>query len=215
MDRLEQLILQSRLLTPEQLATIKRTAQQRHQRLAQSIIESGLVDERRFADWMAQASGTKLIDPLPAAAVGALSRRIPRGIAREYNVVPVAIDGDTIAVATLNPFDDACLQVLRTATGMSVRMVVARFSALTDAVAHHYPEDEAEMTILPPGASTLPDGDEEEELGNATRYIPPEPEPVGEDTNRIREVRPEPTQLDRIERKLDEVLALLHERRKT
>src|SRR5688500_11109091 len=104
MDRLEQLILQTRLLAAEQLTTIQRTAQQRQQRLAQGIIESGLVDERRFAEWAAQVSGSRLIDPLPSAAIAALSRRIPRAIAREYNVVPVAIDGDTIAVATLDPF---------------------------------------------------------------------------------------------------------------
>jgi hypothetical protein len=204
MDRLEQLILHSRLLSADQLAALQRDAQHRHKRLSQRIVESGLVDERRFAEWMAEASGVRLLDPLPVVAIGALSRRIPRAIAREFVIAPVAVEGDTIVVAAMNPLDDACVDILRTTTGMSVRLVPARYSALTDVIARHYPEDEAEMTILPPGASTLPASTEVEELGNATRYIPPEP--VGEDTNRVRQ---EPSQLDRIERKLDELAALV------
>ena len=204
MDRFEQLILHSRLLNADQLAALQRDAQTRHTRLSQRIVESGLVDERRFADWMAEASGVRLLDPLPVVAIGPLSRRIPRAIAREFVVVPVAIEGDTIVVAAMNPLDDGCLDILRTTTGMSVRMVPARYSALMDIIARHYAEDEAEMTILPPGTSTLPAGDEDE-LGNTTRYIPPQTA-VGEDTNRV---RAEPSQLDRIERKLDELAAML------
>jgi len=204
MDRLEQLILHSRLLTADQLTALQRDAQHRHKRLWQRIIESGLIDERRFAEWMAEASGVRLLDPLPVVAIGALSRRIPRATAREYVIAPVAIEGDTIVVAAVNPLDEACLEILRTATGMSVRMIPARYSALLDIVARYYSEDDAEATILPPGTSTLPP-DDEDELGNTTRYIPPAAA-VGEDTNRF---RAEATQLDRIERKIDELAALV------
>ena len=198
MDRLEQLILQSRLLTSDQLTAVKRDAESRQQRLAQTIVEMGVVDDRRFAEWMAQVSGARLIDGLPQAAIAALERRIPRSIAREYSIVPVAIEGDTITVATIDALDDNLMDILRTATGMGVRFVVARHAPLSAMVAMYYPEDDADMTLLPPV--------EEEELGNATRYIPP-PTPPGEDTNPVRNE----SQLDRIERKLDEIAAMLAE----
>src|SRR5688572_6391672 len=135
MDRLEQLILQTRLLTPDQLEGVKRDAESRHQRLAQSIVELGLVDDRRFAEWMAQVSGARLIEGLPQAAIAALERRIPRAIAREFHIVPVAIEGDTITIATINALDDNLMEILRTATGMGVRFVVARYAPRSALVA--------------------------------------------------------------------------------
>lgn len=186
MDRLEELLLQTRALTPEQLERAKTDAQRTRKRLAQTIIDLGIVDDKRFAQWMAHVSGTPLVDPLPAGAVHALERRIPRGIAREYEIAPIAIEGDVLTVATVNPLDESCASILRTTTGMSIRLVTARYGPLTEVVTRYYPEDDAEQTILPPVMRNI-----EKESGNETIIAPPPP----------------PSQLDRIEKKLDELSA--------
>ncbi len=190
MDRLEELLLQTRALTPEQLERAKSDAKRTRKRLAQTIINLGLVDDRRFAQWMAHVSETPLVDPLPAGAVHALERRIPRGIAREYEVAPVAIEGDVLTVATINPLDESCASILRTTTGMNIRFVTARYGPLTEVVTRYYPEDDSEVTILPPVGRSI----DEDEIGNET---------VGAKPSR-------PSQLERIERiekKLDTLTA--------
>lgn len=189
MDRLEELLLQTRALTPEQLERAKSDAKRTRKRLAQTIIDLGLVDDRRFAQWMAHVSDTPLVDPLPAGAVHALEGRIPRGIAREYEVAPVAIEGDVLTVATINPLDESCASILRTTTGMNVRFVTARYGPLTEVVTRYYPEDDEEMTIFPPVGPSL-----DEEVGNET---------VGAKPRSL-------SQLDRIvriEKRLDELSA--------
>ena len=53
---LETLLIRSQFLAPTQVALAKRDAAGRHRRLAPMLVELGLVDERRFAEWMSQCS---------------------------------------------------------------------------------------------------------------------------------------------------------------
>src|SRR5712691_10889124 len=190
---LETLFIRSQFLAPAQLAMAKREATGRHRRLAPMIVELGLVNERQFAEWMSEMTSIAIVDPLPAAAVEPLVRRIPRAIAREYEVVPVALDAGMLTVATINPLDTGCLDVLRATTAMTIRPLIAVHSALLDLIARFYPEDRIEPTLMPSGfdpeatLSVIQGADDSP--GSTTRGIgsPPPPPPMPE------------TQLDRVE----------------
>lgn len=183
---LEQLLVQTQLLSPMQLAVAQRDAQLRHRRLAPTLIDLGMIDEKRFADWMVEVTHLPLVDPLPDADVVALQRRVPRALAREYEVVPLRLTGQELTVATINPLESAALSVLHTTTGLQIRAVVARYGELMRLVTKCYPEDEVEPTMLPLPLFTRPVGDES----------------PGISTQIVHAVTPE-TQLDRIEKRLD------------
>ena len=181
---LEQLLVQTSLISPVQLAVAQRDAQLRRRRLAPTLIDLGLVDEKRFAEWMSGVTHLPVVDPLPEADVMSLQRRLPRALAREYEVVPVKLAGDELTVATINPLESAALNVLHTTTGLRIRPVIARYGDLMRLVARCYPEDEVEPTMLP--VFTQPIGDESPGMATAI----------------VRPVEPQ-TQLDRIEKRLD------------
>ena len=197
MQPLEELLVQSRLVSPAQLAVGQRDAQVRNRRLAPTLIDLRLIDDRRFAEWMSQVTDLPLIDPLPAGAVESLVRRIPRAIAREYEVLPLAIEQGAMIIAMVNPLDAAVIDVLRATTGMPIRPVVAVYGSILELMKHFYPEDALAPATMPhqkfdPGA-TLVFGGADVSPGSTTRVLRP-----SEDTN------PAGTesQLDRIERAL-------------
>src|SRR3954452_21778418 len=120
MATLEQLPVDTRLLTPAQLAAAQRDANVRHKRLAAALIDLGLIAERRLAEWMAKVTDLPIVDPLPGGAIAQLQHRISPQIAREYQVVPLAIERDALTVATMNPLDQNALEILRHATGLHI-----------------------------------------------------------------------------------------------
>jgi hypothetical protein len=158
MATLEQLLVQTRALSPTQLAVAQRDATMRKKRLAAVIVDLGLVDERRFAEWIAKVTQLPIVDPIPAGAVAQLQHRIAPAVARDFQILPVAIERDSITIAMMNPLDQACLDAVRTSTGLSVRPVIALYSALLELLNRTYPEQNADSTMLrrPPAEASNP-----------------------------------------------------------
>lgn len=195
----EELLISTQLISAEQLAVAQREALRNNRRLAPTLLDLGFVGERRFAEWMSQMTSIAMVDAIPAEAVEVLVRRVPRAIAREYEVVPVKLDGNVLTIATINPLDAGSFEVLRATTAMTIRPLIALHSALLELVARFYPEDRVEATLMPasfdPGATmAMPRADDS--LGSSTRSIAPAPS------------RAE-TQLDRVERSLLELHKLV------
>ena len=167
---LEDLLVQTRVLSQMQVAVAKRDAETRRKRLAPTLIDLGMIDEVKLSQWMAQSTGLPVIHPLPEEKAQALARRLPRAIAREYEVVPIALDGTQMTIATMDPLDTAGLEVLRISTGMKIETVIARRSELQRLIARFYPEDEAEPTMLP---EPMLDFEGDESPGSTTQVIRP------------------------------------------
>jgi len=235
MPTLEQLLVQTRVLSPTQLAIAQRDATVRHKRLAAAIVDLGMLDERRFAEWMAKVTELPIVDPVPAGAVEQLQHRIAPETAREYQVVPLAIDRDALTVATMNPLDQSCLDVLRHATGLRIRPVIALYGALSEALARYYPEHDEEPTLLrrPPAeprntvavpspirnADSSPFGSETLQAGVGQPFARDAKEEDAASETRLFPVAPPPpeeespvaktaeeSQLDRIERKIADLV---------
>ena len=158
---LETLLIRSQILTPPQVATAKREAAGRHRRLAAVIVELGLINERRFAEWMSQMTSIAVVEQIPVAAVEPLVPRVPNAIAREYEVVPIKIDAITLTIATMNPLDAGCIEALHMTTGLNIRTMIGLHSAIRDLLDRFYPSDRAddsigEATRSVPGTKKLP-----------------------------------------------------------
>jgi hypothetical protein len=203
---LEQLLVQTQLLSPLQLAVAQRDAQMRHKRLAPTLIDLGLVDEKHFAEWMAQVTRLPVVDPIPEDAVASLQRRLPRAIAREYEVVPLRMEGDELTIATINPFETAALDVLRTATGLKIRTVIARYGDLIRLLERFYPEDAVDPTILPPMAF----GDESPGVSTVVIHAAPPVAPPSQLDRIEGQLSALMDQIDRLQKRIDAIDDVLH-----
>src|SRR5438552_17854203 len=139
-ENLETLMVRTQLLSPEQLLHAQREAEARHRRLAPMIVELGIVSDRSFAEWMSQMSAIAIVDPIPAAAVEPLFRRVPRAIARDYEIVPISMEPGTLTIATMNPLEPGCLEVLNATTAMNIRPVIGLHGTIMQLLQRFYPE---------------------------------------------------------------------------
>lgn len=179
-----------------QLAVAQRDAAVRRKRLAPTLIDLGLMNESRFAEWMAKTTAFPLVHPLPAEQAGALAPRVPSALAREFEVVPIATDGDELIVAMIDPLNRPTLDALHIATGMKIRPVIARYGDLVQLLDAVYPKNQAEAEPAPFefGSETLifsqrqPFAVGDDSPGSRTQIFTPRPD-----------VPAPPSQLDRIE----------------
>lgn len=210
MRTLEDLLLESGIISAPQLGVAQRDAAIQQKRLPQTLIDLGFISDRRFAEWMSEVSNVPLVDPLPTEEAEKVERRVPRAIAREYEIVPLAVEGNTLIIATINPLDTAALGVVRTTSGMDVRPLVAVYGSLLELVARLYPEDSVESTMQPEVAfdpsSTL--AVEMAKMKTMDRPFEFGSETLLSSQNKPLDFEPHAaaTQLDRIEHQLGEIL---------
>src|SRR5687768_4323378 len=143
-ETLEHLLVETGLLTPMQLAFARRDALLRKKRLAPMLIELGLFSDTHFAEWMAKSTSFPHFNPIPSEGLPDVASRVPAAVAREFEVVPVGVDGDELIVATIDPLDHRAIEALHAATGMKVRPVIARYGDLVQVLERLYPPTNAE-----------------------------------------------------------------------
>jgi hypothetical protein len=219
---LEELLIQTQMISPPQLAVAQRDAGIRNRGLAQTLIELGFVTDRKFAEWMANAAKLPLVDAISPDVVSDLERYIPRAVAREYEVIPIDAEADEMTVVMVNPLDRNAVSAISDATGMKIHPVVGVYSNLRELVDRFYPEKtfDPSATIAAP----MPDKDpfdvgtdtllrhsrevlfqKDDSLGSETRIGPRTTAPP----EAIPSAPPEQlaeSQLDRIERQVGELL---------
>src|SRR5215208_4468088 len=122
---LEELLVQTKLISPPQLAVAQRDAAIRSKPLAQTIIDLGFVSDRKFAEWVAEQTRLPIVDPLRTDVISEFEANVPPEVARQYEVVALDVNADEMTIATVNPLDRGCVDAVQAATGMKIRPVIA------------------------------------------------------------------------------------------
>jgi hypothetical protein len=220
MPSLEDLLVQTKLISKPQLAVAERDAEMRKKRLAPTLIDLGFVSDRRFAEWIAEMTKLPIVDPITADAVSDIEQHIPNELAREWDVLPIDVEADELTVAMINPLDRDCIDSLQSTIGMKIRPVVGVYRNLRELVTRFYPEPkpafDPSATVAAGEKAPFEYGDDtmlrmhsrefvyergDDSLGSETRVIPqkelspPPPMPAAPEISAA-------TQLDRIERQL-------------
>ena len=139
-DRLATLLIEQGQCDPRTIDRGRRVAEDSGQRLDAVLLQLGLVTERGLAAAYATLLGTAVAGPgrYPAAALFA-ERLSPRFL-RHARAIPVALDGETVVLATADPLDDFACAAVAAATGRSVTVEVAVPIDLEAAFERLYPD---------------------------------------------------------------------------
>ena len=132
------------LLDDETVARIRRVWAHGGIALVDAITQLGLLPERDLAHHLAGLLNLGLATPdrFPAAPV--LSEVLSPWFLREQRMVPLAVDGQGVRVAAVNPFDALGVQGIRLATGRPVILDIATASDIEAAFVRLYPLPAAE-----------------------------------------------------------------------
>ena len=138
--RLARALVESRLLTQEQLGEALQARQRQGQRtpIGDYLVERGLVTRADLLQVMGEVYHlpmvqlhTEMIDPEALAAV-------PEQLARRYNVLPLRLQNDALLVATADPFNIQGIDYLRAHTRRRINLALATAEDLQEAIQIHY-----------------------------------------------------------------------------
>ena len=147
MKQLGEILLEEGLVTEGQLMAAIDEQTIRKQSLGRTLVELGALSEAQLVQALASQVGMEFID-LDEYGVDRLAvARVPSALCRRHVVLPVAIEGTVLVVATANPGDVVAVDDVRAMSGMPVRTVVATHDNLARAI-DRYCRSDGEMEDL-------------------------------------------------------------------
>jgi type IV pilus assembly protein PilB len=137
--KLGELLLETGLLTPEQLKAALERSSKNNVLLGTFLVSEGLVSEEDMAQTLARQFGFPSIDlrrveNCPPEAL----KLIPEQMARKYKMVPVGLEGDALVIAVHDPQTLVNLNSIPELAGRRVRAAVAPESQVPSAIDRFY-----------------------------------------------------------------------------
>jgi type IV pilus assembly protein PilB len=208
--QLGDILLESGLVTSDELAD----AYEEHQRVGRSLgrvlVERGVLSESQLVAALAQQIGLTFVDlaefPVDASAVA----RVPDAVCRRYSALPIAYEDGRLVVAMADPANVFALDDMRSITGLDVKPVVATRADVVAAINrfHRAEQDLDDLT------TELVGTDEDDDLANMREVV--EDAPIVKFVNllitqavqdRASDIHLEPTERDlRVRFRIDGVL---------
>jgi type IV pilus assembly protein PilB len=136
--RLGELILESGLLTPEQLDQALVEQQRTRLPLGQVLLAQGLVDEAALAGVLSLHFKVPRVDFSKTRVEKEALALIPEAYARENTILPIRLRNDELEVATVDPGDLALLAELKVMTRKKIKPVLGVSSEINKAILQFY-----------------------------------------------------------------------------
>ena len=147
-DRIAQKLLESSLISQDQLASALESQQSQGGTLSYNLVKTGAISEMAFAEFMGQVYNVPAVDldmvPIEPSAVDL----IPSDVATKFQVVPLKREGRTLTVAMANPDNIFAIDDIKFITGFDVRPVVATETAIKRCIDRLYDSADSLATIM-------------------------------------------------------------------
>jgi len=135
---LSQLLIERRLLTPEQAAEAVAAQQPEGLRFDHVILEKGFVTERQLLEVMAEQLHLPLMQLEGLEVSPEALQALPARIVYRQRIMPIELNGDELTVATCDPFDLYSLDDVRMMTGLKINPVLARREEVEKLIKDHF-----------------------------------------------------------------------------
>ncbi|MCD6310361.1 MAG: Flp pilus assembly complex ATPase component TadA [Candidatus Eremiobacteraeota bacterium] len=130
--RVGELLLETGVITEEQLAIALKTQKNTKERLGKILVDKGFIDQARLAEVLAQQSGFPLVDLSRITKLPDIAKTIPIEFCMNNKVIPISRDGGRISLAVSDPFDVVTVDLLSLMTGCEVEVCVATESDILE-----------------------------------------------------------------------------------
>ena len=205
------LLVESGLITNDQLAAALEVQAQSGRPIGRVLIDQGLISESDLVRALAKQVGLEFVDLTEHPIDATIASLIPEGLARRYQALPIAWDDDVLVVAMADPSNVLAVDDIRALTGAQVRSVVATAAQIRDAIDRFHRLDSEVDDLASQAADELGEG---EDLTNVSAVV--EDAPIVKFVNllitqavadRASDIHVEPTDRDlRIRFRVDGVL---------
>ena len=147
-DKIAQKLLESSLISQEQLSKALDSQQEAGGTLSYNLVKTGAISEMAFAEFMGQVYSVAAVDlEVVEVDVSAVSL-IPADVATKFQVVPVKREGRVLTVAMANPDNIFAIDDIKFITGFEVKPVVATESAIKKSIDRLYDSADSLASIM-------------------------------------------------------------------
>jgi len=147
--RLGDLLLEDKVITPEQLAQAVTEQRRAGQLLGATLMRLGMVTEDALVHCLQRQLGLGLIDLNEVVVDEQALALVKEEVAKKYGALPIEVEGrSTLVLAMADPLNVAALEDLRFHTGMFIRPVLARPSQIVEAIERYYHIDNSVNEVI-------------------------------------------------------------------
>ena len=142
-----EILIESELITREQLDTVLEIQKQENRRVGELVIEMGYVTEEQLIKALEYMFHIPYVD-LNALTIerGVLSL-ISESIAQKYWIIPIAKEQNVLTVAMFDPLDFFAIDDVSMVTGLEVKTCISTKSEIIRAIDRYYGNESAERAV--------------------------------------------------------------------
>ena len=141
MKQLGDILLDSGLVTQQQLTDAFEEHQRAGRALGRVLVEKGVLTESQLVAALATQIGLRFVDLSDYPVDGAALASVPSSVCRRYNALPIGYDDGKLLVAMSDPANVFAIDDIRSLTGIEVKPVVATKSDVTSAINRYHRVD--------------------------------------------------------------------------
>lgn len=151
-DRLGELLLREKLISPVQLRKAQEASQRNKSRLGHELVRQGLLKESDMTSFLSKMHGVPSIDLEQFQVPEEVLKHIPENVAKRHLCVPINRSGSTLVVAMADPSNIYAIDDLKFLTNYNIEVVVASESSIEAAIVRYYGADEPDDNMISMGS---------------------------------------------------------------
>ena len=171
--RLGDLLVESNLITEEQLANALKLQKSTGKKLGELLIDEGVITEKQMIEVLEFQFGIPHVDLSKYFIDPEIPRLISENLAKKHLLIPVRKERGHLVVAMADPLNIFAMDDVKIASGMEVEPVIATKQGILNSIEKYYGRQVAEQAIEDFRKQNYPDGlldindDSPNEINNA------------------------------------------------
>lgn len=125
------------IITQAQLLEVLAVGKKTNERVGKVLVTLGYCTEKDIAEGLADQYGIPSIMLSSVILEPEVLKLVPESVAKKYMVIPVAVEGDTLRAAMLDPLDVFAADELKKLTGLTIEPVVTTETEIMKALGQY------------------------------------------------------------------------------
>jgi type IV pilus assembly protein PilB len=149
-QRLGDLLVKEKVITPEQLEQATKLQKESHCRLASALVKLGLLSDEDVTNFLSRQYGVPAINLSYFEIDPAVVKLIPYETAKRYQILPLSRVGASLTIAMVDPTNVFAMDDIKFMTGFNIEPVVASESSIVEGIDKAYgtsKEEELEQVM--------------------------------------------------------------------
>ena len=133
-ERLTQILIEDKLITPQQLEQALEVQKNKGGRLSRIITELGFIEEKELISVLSKGLGLPLIDLKRIKIDTNVLTIISSKTCRHYQIVPISKMGATLTIAMADPLNIFAIDALHDLTGSQINPIISTTEQILQAI---------------------------------------------------------------------------------